>query len=175
MKFTISFRLEKSVCDSLDKIKIKEKISRTDAIDKILKLGLEEYFKENKTGESEKIEKKLAPKFDEIQKNFESLSGQMKDLSTQTMGVDLKSYRMNIFLTDFVREYFQDNDKFTSFNNNILDKMDEYKKHIQHISKLGIIALKYVEGISNRKIPAQFCDEIKAAHLAMINEKQDQS
>jgi hypothetical protein len=55
------------VCDSLDKIKSKEKIS---GIDKILKIGLEEYFKENKTGEPEKIEKKLAPKFDEIQKKL---------------------------------------------------------------------------------------------------------
>jgi hypothetical protein len=91
-----------------------------------------------------------------------------KDIWTKKMEeIDLKSFRTNIFLADFIKEYFQDND-------NILDKIDEYKKQIQLIPKLGIIALKYVGGISNRKIPAQFCDEVKAAHLAMMNEKQDQ-
>ena len=47
--------------------------------------------------------------------------------------------------------------------------MDEYKKQIQLIPKLGVIALKYVKEISNRKIPAQFCDEIKSAHLDIMD------
>ena len=149
-----TFRFEESDDDALEKIRIKENITKTKAINNILKLGLEAYFNENKTSETKKD---LSVRFDDLEKKMEE--------------IDLKSFRTNIFLADFVREFFQDNDKLTSFNNNILDKMDEYKKQIQLIPQLGIIALKYVKEISNRKIPGQFCDEIKAAHLAIMDKK----
>jgi metal-responsive CopG/Arc/MetJ family transcriptional regulator len=173
MKSTISFRLEKSVCDSLDKIKIKEKISRTDAIDKILKLGLEEYFNKNETGEAGKIEKKLELKFEEIQKNFESLSGKMEELSTQTMGVDLKSYRMNIFLTDFVKVLFDDDEKFNNLNAGMIAKVEEYKFRINYAPRFGIIVFKYLKGILKKNIPVQFVSEIEEAYSIMLKEKQE--
>jgi hypothetical protein len=152
MKTVTSFRVKHTILDTLDKIKIKEKITRTDALDKVLALGLEAYFKENETSGTKKD---LSIRFDDLEKKMEE--------------IDLKSFITNTFLADFVKEYFQDNEKFTSFNNNILDKMDEYKKQIQLIPKLGIIALKYVKEISNRKIPTQFCDEIKTAYLAIMD------
>jgi hypothetical protein len=95
---------------------------------------------------------------------MDSFSVQMKDL-------DYKSFRINISLTEFIKENFQDNVKFASFNNNISNKMDEYKKQIKLIPKFGIIILKYVNDISNRKIPGKFCDEIKSAHLAIMGKK----
>lgn len=164
MKSVTSFRIENSVIDSLDKIKIKEKISKTEAFDKILKLGLEVYFNENKPSESEKIEKKLSPKFDELQEKIQELSTQIKD-------VDLKSYRMNVFLTDFANIFFDKPDKFKVLNQGINTQMENYKINVKHIPKLGFIVLKYIQNILNKNPSDEFYSEIERSYSEMINKK----
>jgi hypothetical protein len=171
MKIKSSFRLEKTNDDAIEKIRIKESITKTDAVNNILKLGLEAYFNKNET---EKFEKKLEPKFDEIQKKFEFLSGQMKDLSTQTLGVDLKSYRMNIFLTDFAEAFFDDDDKFNLLKERTTKEVIKYRSHIKYAPKFGIIVLSYLKAILMRDIPSRFYSEIEAAYSVMAEKKKSE-
>ncbi len=166
-----TFRFEKKDDDALEKIRIKENITKTKAINNIIKLGLEAYFNKNETGEAEKIDKKLAPKFDEIQKKFESLSGQMKDLSIQNMGVDLKSYRMNIFLTDFAKAFFSDDDKYNILNEGTNNEVEKYKFRIKYAPKFGVIVFNYLKAILKRDIPNQFYSEIEEAYSIILKEK----
>jgi hypothetical protein len=159
-----SYRIEKSIDVMIDKVCIKENIVKSHAVKKLIQLGLEVYFNENKSSESEKIE----TKFDELQNNFQK---KMQDLSTQIKAVDLKSFRMNIFLTDLAKDIFQDNDKFISFNKGVLGKLDDYKKELKLIPQFGLIVLKYMKDISNKNVPIQFYSEIEKTYSAMMNEK----
>ena len=168
MKVQATCRFEKEDDDAIEKISIKENIKKSAATMKIFKLGLEAYYKENKASESEKIEKNLAPKFDKLQ---EKMQEKFQELSTQIKDVDLKSVRMNVFLTDLAKDIFQDNDKFISFNNDVLSKLDDHKKRIKYIPPFGLIVLKYMKDISNKSAPIEFYSEIGKIYSAMINEK----
>lgn len=153
-------RFEKSVDDAIDKITIKENTTKNKVMNKIIQMGLDAYFKKNETSENDKIEKKLAPRFDEIEQKMQFFSDQMKDL-------DLKSYRMNIFITDFAQAFFEGNEKFISLNNDVLNKVKSYRIQIKYIPKLGWIVLKYMQNILKQDIPDQFYSDIKDTHIAM--------
>ena len=164
MEIQQTCRVPKSIDDAIKKIIISKKISKNKAMNEIIQLGLEVYFNENKSSESEKIE----TKFDELQNNFQK---KMQELSTQIKAVDLKSFRMNVFLTDLAKDIFQDNDKFISFNKGVLGKLDDYKKELKLIPQFGLIVLKYMKDISNKNVPIQFYSEIEKTYSAMMNEK----
>jgi uncharacterized metal-binding protein len=84
MEIQQTCRLPKSIDDAIKKIIISKNISKNKVMNEIIQLGLEAYFKKTRTDEDMKIEKRLLPKFSEIQEKIESLSAQVK-------GVDLKS------------------------------------------------------------------------------------
>jgi hypothetical protein len=89
------------------------------------------------------------------------------------MGVDLKSYRMNIFLTDFVKVLFDDDEKFNNLNAGMIAKVEEYKFRINYAPRFGIIVFKYLKGILKKNIPVQFVSEIEEAYSIMLKEKQE--
>ena len=157
-------RFEKVVDDAINKITIKENITKNKAMNKIIQLGLDEYFKKTKTTEDVKIEKSLSPKFEEIKEKIESLSAQIK-------GVDLKSYRMNVFITDFAEAVFDDNDKFKNLNDGTRREVEKFKIQEKQMPKLGSVVLKYMKNILNKNLPDQFYSEIKDISLAINNKK----
>ena len=157
-----TFRFEKSDDDALEKIRIKENITKTKAINNILKLGLESYF--NKPNESENDEKKMSSRFDAVEEKIKALSVQIKD-------VDLKSFRMNLFITDFAKAFFEDDEKFNHLNDGMVGKLEKYKIQIKYIPKLGFVVLKYMKSILNKNIPTQFYSEIDDIYSAMSNKK----
>lgn len=164
MKVKNSFRIEKTSDDALEKIRIKEKITKTDAINNIIQLGLEAYLNKKETSESAEIEKSLSPRFDVIQEQFDSLSDQIKDF-------DLKSYRLNIFLIELAKKYFDDPEKYISFDSLITKKVEGYKKQIKYVPELGIVVLKYLKSILGKNIPDQFFSEIETIYSSMKNQK----
>ncbi|MFZ2634186.1 MAG: hypothetical protein WA081_17370 [Desulfosalsimonadaceae bacterium] len=157
-------RIPKIFDDAISKIVISKNTTKNKALNEIIQLGLEAYFKKNEPSGSEKIEKSLSLKFDEIQEKLGSLSDQVKD-------VDLKSYRLNLFMTEFVNVYFDNHDKFISFNNGVLSKLEEYKNQIKFIPQFGFVVLKYMKNILNKDIPDQFYSEVQKIYLAMKNKE----
>jgi len=157
-------RIPKISDDAINKIVISKKTTKNKALNEIIQLGLELYFKKVEPSGSEKIEKSLSLKFDEIQEKLGSLSDQVKD-------VDLKSYRLNLFMTEFVNVYFDNHDRFISFNNGVLSKLEEYKNQIKFIPQFGFVILKYMKNILNKDIPDQFYSEVEKIYLAMKNKE----
>jgi len=164
MEVQFTCRYSKATDDSINKVVIKKKKSKNKVMNEIIQLGLEAYLNKKDTSESEKIEKNLKPRFDEIQEQFNSLSDLIKDF-------DLKSYRQNIFITEFVRNYFDDPEKFISFDNLITKKVEGYKKQIKFVPELGIVVLKYLKKILEKNIPDQFYSEVESIYLSMKKQK----
>ena len=164
MEIKNTCRIPESVDDALNKIVVSKKITKNKAMNEIIQLGLEAYFKKTTTDEDMKIEKSLSPKFEEIKEKIESLSAQIK-------GVDLKSYRMNVFITDFAEAFFDDNDKFKNLNDGTKREVEKFKIHEKQMPKLGSVVLKYMENILNKNLPDQFYSEIEAICLGMNDKK----
>jgi len=74
-------------------------------------------------------------------------------------------------MTEFVNVYFDNHDKFISFNNGVLSKLEEYKNQIKFIPQFGFVILKYMKNILNKDIPDQFYSEVEKIYLAMKNKE----
>lgn len=164
MKVKNSFRVEKSIDDALEKIKIKKKISKTEAINEILELGLEEYYKQKTDSGNTKIDPCVSPKFDELHEKIQALSDQIKDL-------DLKSYRMNIFVSDFAKAMINDAEKFSVLYDGVVKQLEAYKIQLKHTPKLGFVVLKYIKNILAKNIPDQFYSDVEKIYWAIIEGK----
>jgi hypothetical protein len=159
-------RIEKADDDAINRIVVKEKLSKNKALIKIIKLGLNAYFNEKPVPKKENSEDKFLSEIDDLQQKIQ-------DLSLQITDVDLKSYRMNLFITDFAKLFFEGTDKFDSLNQELLVKMERYKTQIKYTPKLGFVVLKHIKDILNRNIPDEFYSEIENISMAMINKKTD--
>jgi hypothetical protein len=164
MEIKNTCRIPESVDDALNQIVVSKKITKNKAMNEIIQLGLEAYFKKTKTDEDMKTEKKLLSKFSEIQEKIEFLSVQVK-------GVDLKSYRMNVFITDFAEAFFDDNDKFKNLTDGTRREVEKFKIQEKQMPKLGSVVLEYMQNILNKNLPDQFYSEIEAIYSGMNNKK----
>jgi hypothetical protein len=159
-----TIRLEKPDDDAIEKIKIKENIKKSVAINRIIKLGLEEYYKQKIDSGNTKIDPGVSPKFDELHEKIQALSDQIKD-------VDLKSYRMNIFVSDFAKAMINDAEKFSALYDGVVKQFEAYKIQLKHTPKLGFVVLKYIKNILAKNIPDQFYSDVEKIYWAIIEGK----